>query len=285
MAKAEVTKKTSSTKTVKPSVAKAVGGKAAKKSAPKKVIAEPKAAAEKATVKVQSTLKINVVDTEGKEAGSITLPEAVFGAKVNKALMSQAVRVYLANQRLGTASTKTRGEVDGSTRKIYRQKGTGRARHGGIRAPIFVKGGIAHGPKPHDFGLSLPTKMKRAALFSALSAQMKNGNVVVVAGLEKVGAKTKPMASALTKVAPSARSGQAGLLVVMPEVVESVFKSARNIQGITLTPAAQLNTYVVLQAKKLVFMKDAIESLEKTFVTSSTGSASSQQTRSGQKEK
>lgn len=279
MAKAEVTKKTSSTKTVKPSVAKAMGGKAAKKSAPKKVIAEPKAVAEKATVKVQSTLKINVVDTEGKEAGSITLPEAVFGAKVNKALMSQAVRVYLANQRLGTASTKTRGEVDGSTRKIYRQKGTGRARHGGIRAPIFVKGGIAHGPKPHDFGLSLPTKMKRAALFSALSAQMKNGNVVVVAGLEKVGAKTKPMASALTKVA----GGSA--VVVMPEVVESVFKSARNIQGITLTPAAQLNTYVVLQAKKLVFMKDAIESLEKTFVTSSTGSASSQQTRSGQKEK
>lgn len=210
--------------------------------------------------KVESTLKITVLGIDGKEAGTMALPEAIFGAKVNKTLMAQAVRVYLANQRQGNAVTKTRGEVDGSTRKIYRQKGTGRARHGGVRAPIFVKGGVAHGPKLRDYGLSFPTKMKRAALFSALTTQLQNGNIVIVAGLEKAGPKTKTMAVALTKVAgPKA-------LVVMPGLVKEVYAAGRNIKGVSLTSAQELSTYAVLGAKKLVVMKEAIETLEKTFV-------------------
>lgn len=243
---------------------------AVKKTTAKKIVkAAPEAGsvrapkAEKTVVKaekVESTLKITVVDTEGKAAGSMTLPEAVFGAKVNKTLMAQAVRVYLANQRQGNAVTKTRGEVDGSTRKIYRQKGTGRARHGGVRAPIFVKGGVAHGPKLRDYGLSLPTKMKRAALFSALTAQLQSGNVVVVAGLEKAGPKTKTMAATLSKVAGNKA------LVVMPGLVKEVYTAGRNIKGVSLTPAQELSTYAVLGAKKLVVMKEAVETLEKTFV-------------------
>ncbi len=210
--------------------------------------------------KVEGTLKISVLDTEGKAAGTMTLPEVIFGAKVNPTLMAQAVRVYLANQRLGTASTKTRGEVDGSTRKIYRQKGTGRARHGGVRAPIFVKGGVAHGPSPRDYSLSMPTKMKRAALFSALSVQLKNDNVIVVEGLEKIGPKTKKMAQALSKLGMGKKS-----LVVMPSFLVDVYKAGRNIAGIKLSPASQLSTYAVLGAGKIILMKESIAAMEKTF--------------------
>lgn len=235
--------------------------KIVKKAAPKKEIAEATVA-----IKKPEGLKIDVLDVKGNVAETLTLPETVFAAKINPALVAQAVRVYLANQRLGTASSKTRGEVDGSTRKIYRQKGTGRARHGGIRAPIFVKGGVAHGPKPHDFSLSMPTKMKRAALFSALTAKLQSGNIVVVTGLEKVGNKTKTMAEAMSKV------GGKKTLIVMPEVMEGVYKAARNIKGVSITPAAQLNTYAVLEAQTLVLMKESIASLEKTFLTRSVSS-------------
>ena len=221
---------------------------------------QAKAAPKKVAEKVQSTLKIAVLDTTGKEVETIDLPEVLFGAKVNARLMAQAVRVYLANQRQGTASTKTRGEVDGSTRKIYRQKGTGRARHGGVRAPIFVKGGIAHGPKPRDYSLDMPVKMRRAALFSALTAKLQSGDVVVVAGLDKVESKTKAMAKTFGAL------GLKKALVVMPGKVESVFKAARNIEGVTLSAAEQLNTYEVLEAKKLVLMKDALLAMQKTFV-------------------
>lgn len=235
--------------------------KTVKKTASKASSAQAKAVkAEKAVSAQESTLKVNVVDTAGKAAGTLSLPEAIFGAKVNPTLMAQAVRVYLANQRQGNASTKTRGEVDGSTRKIYRQKGTGRARHGGVRAPIFVKGGIAHGPKPRDYSLTMPVKMKRAALFSALTTQFKQGNVIVVAGLEKVGEKTKPMAAALAKIAGEK------MLVVMPEKLDGVYKAARNIENVSLTSATQLNTYNVLGAKKVILMKDAVAAIEKTFI-------------------
>ena len=124
------------------------------------------------TRNVQKTgLNIDVFDIKGKNVGSISLPESIFKAKVNPQVVAQAVRVYLANQRQGTSSTKTRGEVQGSTRKIYRQKGTGRARHGSIRAPIFVHGGVAFGPKPRDFSLKIPSKIKQQALFSAFSSK------------------------------------------------------------------------------------------------------------------
>src|SRR5258708_225116 len=126
----------------------------------------------KKTEKKYTPVSVDVIGVDGKVSGKVSLPGEMFGEKVNKTLLAQAVRVYLANQRQGNASTKTRGEVDGSTAKIYRQKGTGRARHGSKRAPIFVKGGLVFGPKPRDFSLALPQKMKRKALFGALSAKV-----------------------------------------------------------------------------------------------------------------
>lgn len=260
-------------KTVKKTTAPKVAPKVVKKAVEKKEAA-PKVAktekveavvpAPKATSKVGS-LKIDVLDTAGKVVETVELPKEVFGAKINSVLMAQAVRVYLANQRLGTASTKTRSEVDGSTRKIYRQKGTGRARHGGVRAPIFVKGGIAHGPKPRDYSLSLSKSMRKAALFSALSAKVQAGEIAVMAGLSKLE-KTAVMAKSL---AYGGYSKKGTTLFVLPEHTEKVYKAARNLAGITVMPANQLNTYEVLKAKKIVLMQEAIARIGSTRSTSS----------------
>jgi len=202
--------------------------------------------------KAKTGLSISVLGVDGKSKGRMTLPAEVFGVKPNKALMAQAVRVYLANQREGGAATKTRGEVEGSTRKIYRQKGTGRARHGSIRAPIFVGGGIVFGPVPHSFSMDFPVKMKRRALASALSTQLMTGNVVVVDGLEGLS-KTKAMARALSAVGASNSP-----LLVLSKDSGNARRTARNIEDVDILPADSLNTYKVLAAQKLVFMKDAV---------------------------
>ncbi len=211
-----------------------------------------------------SAVTVSVYDISGKEIEMLNLPKEIFGAKVNLSLMAQAVRVYLANQRQGNASTKTRGEVTGSTRKIYRQKGTGRARHGGIRAPIFVKGGIAHGPKPQDYSLVMPKKMKRKALFSALTAKASGKQVAVIAGLESIEPKTKVMAQILTHFGLADK--KAKVLLVMPHPNDTVTRAGRNLAGVTITAADRLNTYEILNAKSLVFMKDAIEKMEEVFL-------------------
>ena len=216
--------------------------------------------AEKAEGK--SSLTIDVYGLDGKVAGKVALPEEIFGVAVNKALMAQAVRVYLANQRQGNASTKTRGEVDGSTRKIYRQKGTGRARHGSIRAPIFVKGGIVFGPKPRDFGLDLPKKMRRKALFSALAAKLHDGEVKVLSGLEAMEPKTKQFVSAMKNLELAEKK----ILLVMAEDVQTVKRAARNVQGVSATVVKRLNAHDVLKNKNLVVTKDAIDEMKKHFL-------------------
>lgn len=248
-------------KTAKKPAKTAVKAVAKKAAAPKP--AAVKETAQKKTVqeKVASVvhgLVATVVDTDGKASGKLTLPESLFGEKINKQLMAQAVRVYLANQREGGANTKTRGEVEGSTRKIYRQKGTGRARHGSIRAHIFVGGGVAFGPVSHEFSRTMPVKMKRLALASALTSQYKEGNIVIVNGLETKAPKTKDMAKALASV-----SDLSSTLLVLADHAELVVRAARNIEGVTLQPAHNLTTYDVLSHKKIVFMKDAVSGLEK----------------------
>lgn len=198
-------------------------------------------------------VSISVVDTDGKPTGKMTLPKELFAAKINKDLMAQAVRVYLANQRQGSASTKTRGEVEGSTRKIYRQKGTGRARHGAIRAPIFVGGGIVFGPTPRDYHLSLPQKMKRAALASALTSALHDGKVIVIGGLSDLAPKTKNMAHTLDSV------GAAGsTLLVVSKGASTVIRAARNIERLDILPVQNLHAYSVISHQKLVFMKEAL---------------------------
>ncbi len=218
-----------------------------------------------------SSVSAQVYDTTGTVVDTIDLPKNIFGTKVNKALIAQAVRVYLANKRSGTASTKTRGEVRGSTRKIYKQKGTGRARHGSKRAPIFVHGGIVFGPRPKDYSLSLPKKMRKAALFSALSAKYQESEIKVVSGLESLGPKTKVMVQVIEKLGMN--NHKKNILIVLPKYevhakksVDAVMKASRNIQGVEYMVASQLNTYDVLKHRTLLFMKEAIQTLEKTFI-------------------
>lgn len=252
----------------------------ANKTAFKKVVIEKKSAVKKSVVKtvakkevvkpVKKTvgLTANVYNTAGKVVSKFTLPKEIFGVKVNDKLMAQAVRVYLANQRSGTASTKTRGEVHGTTKKAWRQKGTGRARHGSRKAPIFVHGGVAFGPRPHDFSLKFPQKMRRSALFSALTFKNNEGTITVVSGLEKLESKTKSMAGFLKKLGKKDKN--MNLLLITPDKekngFENVYRSARNIQGLRVIKADLLNTYEILNNKGVIIMKDSIDAIEKHFV-------------------
>ena len=215
----------------------------------------------------ETGLKLSVYDLKGAVAESLTLPKEIFGAKINNSLVAQAVRVYLANQRRGTLKTKSRGEVAISTRKIYRQKGTGRARHGAASAPIFVGGGIAFGPKPRDFSMKLNQSMRRAALFSALSAKLKDGEIKLVTGLEKIEPKTKKMTDVIMNLGLNTKKQQ--LLLVTPKAgvdFANVSKAARNIEGVKVISSNQLNTYEVMVNNKILFMKDALDSLKETFL-------------------
>ncbi|MBI4039654.1 50S ribosomal protein L4 [Candidatus Daviesbacteria bacterium] len=209
---------------------------------------------------VPNHLLIDVVDINGKAIERLELPSAFFGARVNPQLMTQAVYVFLQNQRSGTAKAKNRGEVKGTTKKLYRQKHTGRARHGAETAPIFVGGGVAHGPRPKDWAISLPKKMKHQALCSALSNKYQDQSIRVVAGLETIAPKTKNMAKILDKINLS--NSQAGkLLLVLPGKIDNVEKAARNIPYVNMGKTANLNTYQVLAANTLLFTRDAVQSL------------------------
>ena len=230
-----------------------------------KVEAEVAVSAPKKAAKTYAAVNIDVIGIDGKAAGKVSLPGEMFGEKVNKALIAQAVRVYLANQRQGNASTKTRGEVEGSTAKIYRQKGTGRARHGSKRAPIFVKGGVVFGPKPRDFSLAFPQKMKRKALFSALSIKVKDKEVTVIDGLGTIKPKTKAFVQMLQKIGMTDKK-QKLLFVTAGKDVSVIMRAGRNVKGVNFLPSKQINTYEVLAATRLVMMKDAIDEMKEHFL-------------------
>ncbi len=211
-----------------------------------------------------SSLSASVFDLNGKSTGKMTLSKEIFGGVVNKKLLAQAVRIYLANKRQGNASTKTRSEVDGSSRKIYKQKGTGRARHGTLRAPIFVKGGVAHGPKPRDFSLDFPKKMRKKALFSALSAKFSDEEIVFVSGFEKISPKTKQFSELLKKL--SLDDKKKNFLIVRPDGFENARRAIGNIEGVSEISAVRLNALDVLRARKIIFAKESISDLERTFL-------------------
>lgn len=210
--------------------------------------------------------KVVVYDIEGKAAGRMELPREIFQMPANPKLMAQAVRVYLANQRLGTHSSKTRAEVAGSTRKIYRQKGTGRARHGDIKAPIFIGGGVAHGPRPIDYSLKLPEKMKRLALFGALTGKLTEEKIMVVKGLEDIEAKTRRMAEILKNLKLTSDKKKPKILLILPKPLSNVFLAGRNYEGLQLREANLLNTFEVLSHENLLFMQEAIPVLKGTFL-------------------
>lgn len=221
----------------------------------------------KTTKKLETTdkLKAAIYNLQGEEIEHISLPNEIFGAKVNTLLLAQAVRVYLANQRTGTHSTKTRSEITGSTRKIYRQKGTGRARHGDIKAPIFIGGGVAHGPKPKDYSLDFPSKMKKAALISALSDKWVQGSIKLVTGLEKLPAKTREIVGLLSKLSLKI-SDKENVLILTSGKMQSILLASRNLQGVTTSPISILNTYEVLSHNNLLITSDAIKDLIKRLL-------------------
>ena len=203
---------------------------------------------------------VKVMDMTGKEVGEITLSDVIFGAEINGAVLHAAVRTYLMNQRQGTQSTLTRTEVSGGGKKPWRQKGTGRARQGSTRSPQWTHGGVALGPKPRDYRLSMNKKARRAALYSALSAKVAEGSLIVVDDIVCNEYKTKIMVNMI-----NALGGARKPLIVLPEVNNMVVKSCANIPGVKTTLAHTVNVYDILNADKFIASKAAIEKLEEVF--------------------
>ena len=202
----------------------------------------------------------SVFDMTGAKTGEMELNAAVFGIEPNQSVLHAAVKNYLANQRQGTQSTLTRSEVRGGGIKPWRQKGTGPARQGSIRAPQWTHGGIALGPKPRSYNYTLNKKTKRLALLSALSAKAQAGEIVVIDGLDMGEIKTKTFAAFLKNV-----SGAKKNLVVTPETRFNVVKSAANIPGVRTTPVATLNVYDILNADMFIIDKAAVAKLEEVY--------------------
>lgn len=203
---------------------------------------------------------VAVLDMTGKKVEDMALSDNIFGAEVNKTVLHMAVVNYLANQRQGTQSTLTRAEVRGGGAKPWRQKGTGRARQGSIRAPQWIHGGIALGPKPRDYGYSLTKKTKRVALKSALSAKVCAGELIIIDNISFDEIKTSKMAKMLEDVSAMGKT-----LVVMPEVDEKVIKSARNIKGVKTALVNTINVYDILNCSKMVVSKEAILKIEEVY--------------------
>ncbi len=204
--------------------------------------------------------KAALYNMQGGKIGEVELNEAIFGAEVNKYVLHDTVVNYLANQRQGTQSTKTRTEVSGGGKKPYRQKGTGRARQGSTRAPQWTKGGVALGPKPRDYSYTLNKKVKRLAMVSALSSKAAEDAVLVVDELKMDEAKTKTIAAMLKGMEVSEKA-----LIVTADMEKNVYLSARNIAGVDASYVGMLNVYAILGHDKLVLAKDALQKLEEVY--------------------
>ena len=204
--------------------------------------------------------KIDVYDIQGKKVSTVDLKDEIFGIEPNEAVVHSVLVNFLANQRQGTQSTKTRSEVSGGGRKPWRQKGTGRARQGSIRAPQWIKGGIALGPKPRSYKYSVNRKEKRLAIKSCLSSKVLEKELVVVDSLPLKEIKTKEMVNALTNLKVEGKT-----LILLPEKNETVQKSARNIEGVKTTLVNTINVYDLLKYKNLVVTLDTVKKLEEVY--------------------
>ena len=203
---------------------------------------------------------VSVLNMEGNEVGTIELNDAVFGVEINEHLVHLAVVRQLANKRQGTQKAKTRSEVRGGGRKPWRQKGTGHARQGSIRAPQWRHGGVALGPKPRDYSYSLNKKVKRLAMKSALSDKVQNKNMIVLEKLALEDYKTKTVVDMLGALNATGKT-----LIVMPEVDSKVLKSAGNIKGVATTLVNTLNVYDILNHDQIVITVDAVKKIEEVY--------------------
>ena len=204
--------------------------------------------------------KIDVYDIQGKKVSTVDLKDEIFGIEPNEAVVHSVLVNFLANQRQGTQSTKTRAEVRGGGRKPWRQKGTGRARQGSIRAPQWIKGGIALGPKPRSYKYTVNKKEKRLAIKSCLSSKVLENELTVVDSLNLKEIKTKEMAKAISNLKLEGKT-----LILLPEKNETVQKSARNIEGVKTTLVNTINVYDLLKYKNLVITLDAVKKLEEVY--------------------
>jgi large subunit ribosomal protein L4 len=200
---------------------------------------------------------VDVKNLKNESVGQLELSDDVFGAPLNEALIYDAVKNYLTNQRQGTVKTKTRGNVSGSGKKLWKQKGTGRARIASLRSPLWKGGGNVHGPQPRDWTAELPKKMKRGALSSALSERLREGNLVVVDALDLQSNKTKAFAGIAKTMGWDTKT-----LIVESAPQENLVLSSRNLPGVKVSAGSNVNIYDVLYHEKIVFTREAINLLQ-----------------------
>jgi large subunit ribosomal protein L4 len=214
------------------------------------------------TLKKKDSLSIVKYFFDGKKE-DLAVEKKIFDIKINPKNLALYIRVFLANQRQGTASTKTRSDVSGSTRKIYRQKGTGRARHGDIKAPIFIGGGVTFGPKPRDYSLKLNKKQKKKALLEALVYQFKQGNLLV---FDNAFLQIKPKTKDLFLFFEKSDLAKEKKLIVLPKMEKNnLILAGRNIPGLTFVSLESLNAYDLLKNKKVIFLEEAFNNLIKKY--------------------
>ena len=202
---------------------------------------------------------VGLFNQEGKQVGDIQLNDNIFGVEVNQDALHQVVVALLANKRQGTQSAKTRAEVRGGGIKPWRQKGTGRARQGSIRAPQWIKGGVVFAPKPRDYRVSVPKSMRKVAMTSALSSKVQDNEMLVLESLAFAAPKTKSMVEVL-KAFEAKKT-----LIITAESNEVLYKSARNIANVKIIPANNINVYDLLNCDKLIITKDAVSKIEEVY--------------------
>ena len=205
--------------------------------------------------------KVAVYNVSGEQVSEITLNDDIFGVEVNEHVLYEVVKNQLANKRQGTQSAKTRAEVRGGGRKPWRQKGTGRARHGSIRSPLWVGGGVTFAPKPRDYSYTLPKKVRRLAMKSALTSKVNNNELIVLDELTLTEPKTKEMVNILKNLKVGKKA-----LIVLNDSNEAVIKSAKNIPGIETASVNTLNVYDILKYDNFIITKDAVEKVEEVYV-------------------
>ena len=204
--------------------------------------------------------KVTIYNISGDQVGEIELSDDIFGIEINENAMYEVVKNQLANKRQGTQSTKTRAEVRGGGRKPWRQKGTGRARVGSSRSPLWIGGGVSFAPKPRDYSYRLPKKIRKLAMKSALTSKVNNDEIIVLDGLNISAPRTKEMVNILNNLNADKKA-----LIVMDEKNDAVIKSARNIPGVKTTSVNTLNVYDILKYDKFIITKDAVQKVEEVY--------------------
>lgn len=206
---------------------------------------------------------VDVIDLNNQKVGQVELSDAVFGAEVNQHLLYESVRHYLAGQRAGTHKTKTRHEVAGSGKKLWKQKGTGRARMGSVRSPLWRHGGTVHGPVPRDYSYTLPRKMQLGALRSALSAKLRDGELTIVSAFQLADHKTKSFSRTLSKLEATNK-----VLVVEAEANRNLELSSRNMDGVLVVRSHEVHPYHLLDARRVLLTQAAAAKLSETLAKS-----------------